>query len=207
MFLESAIAVEAHHTMIDASWQPRTLSINGKEVNYSFGDGNPPEVALSTEEQAMLPDVARKSPLFYTTYMTPEAEQAMRELLENPNFPQFLNKLKSEILESNMHYNVKDISMESILYVDPETGKKEFKNDFRAAMGDVFSYLRSQADRNRWKKYYSENDLWKLDKIELDFTKTMERYIVLARDDPNTPISYHLDTSNNIPPPGFKAYE
>lgn len=188
---------------IDTSWYPKIVLIKNKKISYSFGNGNPSEVALSDEERLNLPDLVKKLPSNHTTYMTPEAELAMKGFLENPNLFMFLNKLQNVI-----SYNIKDISLESIMYIDPETGRKEFKSEFISAIGEVFTYLRSPSNPDRWREYFAENDRVYLDGIESDFSKVIENYIIyerLSNSDIPSEIKEYPDIKNSTPPPGYKT--
>lgn len=108
-----------------ASWRTRTLSFQGKIVRYEFAKGNPPEVALTGEA---LDEYRRES---NRGYMTPEAEIAMSEFLSSEGFNILTTQCRKRIEWYNSPDNPQyhfplDLTMESMMYIDPNTGRKEF---------------------------------------------------------------------------------
>jgi hypothetical protein len=123
-------------------WRTRYFSINGKSVKYVFGEGNPREVALSGK--ALEGHWRTNS----RGYMTPEAEEAIKIFLGNPSLPYFLEKCYKQLdwyhekpnlsEESKFPHN---LDMEDMLYIDPETGRKEFDYNKIRILDAVFNYL------------------------------------------------------------------
>ena len=70
----------------NTNWSDKTLNINGKQLTYRFGEGNPPEVALNPEQY--LPKGDKDG----IPYVTPKAEQQLKEFLSDKNLPELLNK-------------------------------------------------------------------------------------------------------------------
>ncbi len=186
---------------IDTSWNTRTLEINGKPISYIFGDGNPSDVALTPEEIAKLPEIVRTLPSNHTTYMKAEAEWAMKDFLEYQELPKLLKQCNKIVAISPQ-----DLSMENILYVDKETGRKEFQKELISSIGDSFAALRSPSNPEKWKDCLNESELYKLDEIEGKFSKVIENYIIYENPvDVDKPIIREVvpEILNSTPPPGY----
>lgn len=113
----------------DAPWATRTLPFQGKMITYEFGKGNPPEVALT----GVALDEYRQDPS-KRGYMTPEAEIAMEKFLSSDGFALLQKQCESLIVSQNasrleQHTKIPiHPNMEYIMYVDKNTGRKEFRD-------------------------------------------------------------------------------
>lgn len=138
-------------------WPTKTQKINGKPVIYEFGKGNPPEVALTGEA---LKDHWRKNG---KGYMTPEAELALKAFLTNPSLPYFINKCYRQINWYNRGENVpewdrypQNLSIEHLIYIDPETGRKEFRYDEIMRMDVIFNYMDNPTEFDESKRIWNQ---------------------------------------------------
>lgn len=128
----------------DSSWETKTIyGKDGNPITYVFGEGNPKEVALSDEEFKKLPEKVLEERVAFLTYMTPEAENAMKEFLDNPDLPYVIEKCYKELnWYGTDNFRPKfphNFSMEYIMYIDPITKRKEFRQDFINGIGNLFS--------------------------------------------------------------------
>lgn len=188
---------------IDTSWQERTLEINGKQISYIFGDGNPSDIALTTEEIAKIPDIVRTLPSNYTTYMKAEAEWAMKDFLEHQGLPKLLKQCNKTLSAS---VQPQDLSMENILYIDKETGRKEFKKELISNIGDGFTTLRSPSNPEKWKSCLDESEIYILNELEDKFSQVINNYIIYENSvDVDKPIIREVvpEVLNSTPPPGY----
>lgn len=154
----------------DTSWKTKLRFINGKTVIYNFGDGNPIEVSLTKEELFNLSENVKKMPVLYLTYMTPEAEQSMKYFLESKEFSLFSKKIKE-------NFPLKNITLESILYIDDETGRKEFNKDFIYAVNESISYSRNPL-KNEQNNFQKEDDKILIDNIYKSWSSVLENYFI-----------------------------
>lgn len=190
----------------DSSWETKTIyDKDGNPITYVFGEGNPKEVALSEEELKKLPQKVLDDRVAFLTYMTPEAEKAMKELLDNPDLPYVIEKCYKEL-----NWNGKDqfrgkfphnFSMEYIMYIDPKTGRKEFRQEFMAGIGNLFS-MNNHLHDNR-SKCLHESEYHILDDIKSKFFVN-QNYIVREPDVVNEQIERIPNPEPDLgPPPGF----
>lgn len=112
-------------TTTKASWATRTLPFGSKMVTYELGKGNPLEVALTGAELEEYRHQSNRG------YMTPEAEVAMSEFLSSEGFDILTTQCRKRIEWYNSPENPQyhfplDLTMESMMYIDPKTGRKEF---------------------------------------------------------------------------------
>lgn len=164
------IDIKMAKKIFDTSWKTKIRFINGKTVIYNFGDGNPIEVSLTKEELFNLAENVKKMPVLYLTYMTPEAEQSMKDFLESKEFSLFSRKLKNK-------FPLKNISMESILYVDDETGRKEFNKDFIYTVNESISYGKNPLN-NEQNNFQEKEDKTLIDNIYKSWNSVLENYFI-----------------------------
>ncbi len=141
----------------DTTWTTKTRQINGKMVTYEFGKGNPSEVALTGEA---LKDHWKKNA---KGYMTPEAEIALKKFLSNPSLPYFINKCYKQLdwYHSNpqsAEYSryPQNLSMEHLLYIDPETGRKEFNYDNIQVIAGTFNGMDNPLEFDESKRLWNQ---------------------------------------------------
>jgi len=136
-------------------WETKTRQINGKTVTYVFGEGNPKEVALTGDA---LKDHWRKNG---KGYMTPEAEMALKAFLSNPSLPYFINKCFGQIDWHNKqaavyHMYPQNLSIEYLLYIDPETGRKEFRYDEIQVIAGAFNGMDNPLEFDESKRTWNQ---------------------------------------------------
>lgn len=124
-------------------WETKYRTIGNKTVAYEFGKGNPPEVALepaqyrATKTQDGIP------------YVTPEAELALKALVEEPRLRLVIEKCRSYFAgnvlaeQANAALDTKNLSLENMLYIDGKTQRKEIRWDMLEGFGMVITQLRS----------------------------------------------------------------
>lgn len=115
-------------TSTKASWATRTLPFQGKMVTYELGKGNPSEVALTGAELEEYRHQSNRG------YMIPEAELAMSEFLSSEGFDILTTQCRKRIEWYNSPENPQyqfplNLTMESMMYIDPKTGRKEFDTE------------------------------------------------------------------------------
>lgn len=109
----------------DPPWSARTLIWSDQTITYEFGKGNPPEVALTGAELEAYRHGSNRG------YMIPEAEMAMQSFLSSKGFQILATACRSRIEWYNSpdypqyHFSL-GLTMESMMYIDPSTGRKEF---------------------------------------------------------------------------------
>lgn len=145
------------------SWEDRTLIINGVATTYKFGEGNPSNVTLSGKD---LEDFWKNNG---NGYITPESEKSMKTFLENPDLPYFLERCYKQIdwySDQREFYQEwekfpTNLDMNDIMYVDENTGRKEFKTNTMLSLNQTFSNLDQleldEKDRG-WAKCLSNNE-------------------------------------------------
>jgi hypothetical protein len=122
------------------SWKNKSKTINGVEVYYVFGEGNPKEVALTSEEIQ-----ARQSKGY--GYVTPEVEFALKDLLQDSRLVKVLEKCYKEIDWYNRDPKPEwavfpqDLSLENMLVIDPETGRKELNRKIFDVLHPLFTII------------------------------------------------------------------
>lgn len=186
---------------LELSWESRSIYRNGIEVFYSFGNGNPNEVALSQDEIGKLPDLVRNSLNHYTTYMTPEAEWALKNFLESENLSTLLERCHNffEVKES-------DLTLEKIMYIEEKTGRKEFQRSFIQAMGDGFSQLESPMQPENWKECLKDYEKSILESARQNYSNIINNYIIYERSqNGEAPIIREVvpEIMNSQPPAGY----
>ncbi|MFZ4461687.1 MAG: hypothetical protein ACOYN2_04080 [Patescibacteria group bacterium] len=138
-------------------WNPRMLTVNNKRIAYKFGEGNPTEVALVGDALKSHWKAGGKG------YMTAEAEKALKTFLDNPSLPYFIEKCYKQINWYHQGENVQewnkfpnDLSMENLMYVDPETGRKEFKYDTMITIAGAFNSMDNRLEEDVSKRLWSQ---------------------------------------------------
>lgn len=118
----------------NTEWKSRT--ING--ITYVFGEGNPAEVAKKRED---LRD--------FEYYVNPETEIALKKLLEDDNLTFVMQKCgdiidwNNEQVKSDWEKFPDNLDMETMLIIDPETGRKEVNQIYINVIEPLFSFLQS----------------------------------------------------------------
>ncbi len=169
-------------------WETKTRQINGKTVTYVFGEGNPKEVALSADEIAKLPDLARTQEVFY---MTPAAELGMKKFLDSSDLMVLLKKCHKQLAWSDPYpgegYTFPhDLSMETIMYIDPITGQKRFNANSISNISASLGYLSRE---NHWKQCITDQDRYSLAHSLENWEKVISNYVIYETPlNPNEPI-------------------
>lgn len=151
-------------------WADRTIIINGKAISYTFGNGNPKEVAISEANLVKL----RKAHLV-TNYMHPEAEQSVKTVLSDPFFTFLVEKYYEYMFENDPTVDISedDWSMEHILYIDSNTGRKEFNDESIQNISNVFTTLYSPVAPSEaeqpWRKYMTEAEFKHMQDLQKAF--------------------------------------
>lgn len=136
-------------------WADKTIDFNGTELSYKFGEGNPSEVALSSEQY--LPKGEKDG----VAYVTPKAEYQLKEFLSDENLPELLNKcinyLNKQMIAKNPGVSAdqmvsildnKDVDIENYLIIDKETGRKMINPESDYRMNDFLNVLNNPLDRS-----------------------------------------------------------
>lgn len=185
--------------MPDTSWTEKKIKFKGKIITYKFGEGNPAEVALKPEDY-------NGSKGVYEDYVTPETEKNLYEFLSNPLLKKIIDKCGSTIGRGAVDLSVpliqnfgavlddKEISMEKMLKIDKETGRKYIDNDRTIALAGSLGMLDHPLAESQSKKlkYQCLNfyDLTDFKNLDQQFGKFAESYI-------NGPVGYYGDDPKN----------
>ncbi len=117
----------------NTDWKERDVTLNdGRTLHYVFGEGNPKEVAPKRED---FKDGTSSEEYFHSGIVRSKTEKTLKDFLSNPMLVTALNKCGSLIkadpysqsdIERNFPNSLSttDFSLESILSVDLETGRK-----------------------------------------------------------------------------------
>ncbi|MCH7335192.1 hypothetical protein [Acinetobacter sp. NIPH 2699] len=129
-------------------WKDKTLNINGKNLHYKFGEGNPIETALSPEEY--LPKGEKDG----IPYVTPKTEENLLNFLSDEDLPAVLDKCENynryEMQKLNPNIPVNqlpillqptDFDIENILIVDEKTGRKEINQPLVNQINEFMNLL------------------------------------------------------------------
>lgn len=129
-------------------WKDKTLNINGKELDYKFGQGNPEEVALKPE------DYLAKGEKDGLPYVTKEAEKNLKDFLSDEDLPAILDKCENynrqNMIKLNPNIpinqlpillNPSDFDIENIMTVNTETGRKEINADIANRINEFLNTL------------------------------------------------------------------
>lgn len=165
----------------DTSWRNRTIVHDGKSLVYEFGKGNPSEVALVDNDLgAYQQDPSNRG------YMTPEAEIAMKQFLENPELTSFVQKCQSLIAAHSPKQTLgvvfpQSLDMEYVMYVDPKTGRKEFRDAevLQAIEAVWWSINNPMADLNdrAWHQCLAPHDFDQVEDAMSMFFKALGYYL------------------------------
>lgn len=185
--------------MPDTSWPERKIKFKGKIITYKFGEGNPYEVALKPEDY-------NGSKGVYEDYVTPEAEKNLYEFLSNPLLKKVIDKCESTMGRDAVDLSVplirnfgavlddKEISMEKMLKIDKETGRKYIDNDRVIALsGSLYRLDDSLAGGQSKKLKYQCLNFYDLP----DFENLHQQYSKFEISYTNGPIGYYGDDPKN----------
>ena len=93
--VESDVEINSDNKIIPVKFNPNThwkdkqLKFNGKDLNFKFGEGNPPETALTPEEY--LPKDEKDG----IPYVTPNTEANLLDFLSDQDLPAVLDKCEN----------------------------------------------------------------------------------------------------------------
>jgi hypothetical protein len=152
--------------MPNLAWKDKTRTINGRLVTYKFGEGNPREVALDINDYNGRNGV-------YINYVTPEVERNLQVFLSNPELKQMIDRCGSILGRDKIDpeipliqnpsavLNSQILSLESMLQINIETGRKEINYDAMIALNAAFNKLNSlnknnQCSGNGFKNIYAQ---------------------------------------------------
>lgn len=132
----------------NAKWKDKVLNFKGKNLEFRFGEGNPPETALSPEEYLA------KGENDGLPYVTPDTEKKLYDFLTDEDLPEVLDKCENynrkEMVKLNPNVpqsqlpillSPKDFDIENILVIDKETGRKEIDQTIVNQMNEFFNLL------------------------------------------------------------------
>ena len=171
----------------NTNWSDKTLNINGKQLTYRFGEGNPPEVALNPEQY--LPKGEKDG----IPYVTPKAEQQLKEFLSDKNLPELLNKcanfVNNQVIAQNPNVpkeqlvalmSNSDFDIENYLVIDKETGRKTINPNVDYKINDFLNTLNNPMERNPL-----VTQCFGLNRMD-DFNKIQSEFHQLGREYTNT---------------------
>ena len=171
----------------NTNWSDKTLNINGKQLTYRFGEGNPPEVALKPEQY--LPKGDKDG----IPYVTPKAEQQLKEFLSDKNLPELLNKcanfVNNQVIAQNPNVpkeqlvalmSNSDFDIENYLVIDKETGRKTINPNVDYKINDFLNTLNNPMERNPL-----VTQCFGLNRMD-DFNKIQSEFHQLGREYTNT---------------------
>lgn len=152
--------LEATSKHPNTEWPTRTIS----GVTYVFGEGNPKEVAIPKEGMNDYWKNGGKA------YMNPVAEKIMQSIIEDESknliFEQCVSVLDAGNYDKNIGWRPfeTELHMADILYIDSETGRKEFDLKNIAWIRDMINQLQNPIDNNGteflWQKCLSERQFY-----------------------------------------------
>ncbi len=111
----------------NTEWKTRT--ING--ISYVFGEGNPKEVALTGSMDEYLRTINPNTGNAPYGYMNPQTEIALKEFVSDEKLTYVLEKCSDYFDPWNKNQKPEwnrfppNLDLDTLLIVDPETGKKE----------------------------------------------------------------------------------
>jgi hypothetical protein len=147
-------------------WATRAIVIKGRNVTYTFGEGQPREVAIPREFlTAYMQTIASTGQAPYG-YVTGNAESALKLFLDNPSLPYFIEKCyqaidwygTSESSPQDWQKYPRRLAIDNLMYVDEVTGLKEFDHLALSTMLTKFNSLDNPlatADERGWKQCLS----------------------------------------------------
>ena len=134
-------------------WSEKNIKINGINITYKFGEGNPPEVSLSPDKY--LPNDEKDG----IPYVTAKAEHQLKDFLSDDNLPELLNRcvnfldkqmrLQNPTIPANNLPSIldnRDVDMENYLIIDEETGRKMINQDIDSRMNDFLNIMNNPLD-------------------------------------------------------------
>ncbi|MFZ4461775.1 MAG: hypothetical protein ACOYN2_04575 [Patescibacteria group bacterium] len=132
-------------------WKSRDVTLkDGRTVNYVFGEGDPKEVIPKLKD---LHGWEGGDGYFQSETVRPKTEQLLAQFLSNPTLPLVMNRcglltkpgLYTSGLEAGLPYTIytTDFSMENMISIDPETGKKTLERHKFSFIGNVFNQIRT----------------------------------------------------------------
>lgn len=168
----------------NTNWSDKTLNINGKQLTYRFGEGNPPEVALNPEQY--LPRGDKDG----IPYVTPKAEQQLKEFLSDKNLPELLNKcanfVNNQVIVQNPNVpreqlvslmNNSDFDIENYLVIDKETGRKTINPNVDYKINDFLNTLNNPLERSPLvMQCFGLNRMDDFNKIQSEFQQLGREY-------------------------------
>jgi len=170
----------------NTEWKMRTLNINGRWLTYEFGKGNPASVDLKESELKGCSFQEAGAP--YCTdngdgYVDATLEKALIDLFNLPNWNQIITNCQQQFLDTDnrkppfradtqdeINFSVLQnlssyISMEDIIVVNPETGRKNISRAGYQKLMNIFWYVGSAT-------WYSHN----AETIEPNYSKCVDTY-------------------------------
>lgn len=126
----------------NTTWNNKTIAINGKVRSYTFGSGNPIDLEVKKENFEAYLSTRLSDGSYPDGYVTPKVEMALKDFLENPSLPYFIEKCYKEISwyddEGNQgNLFPHNLDIENILFINSITGRKELREQ------DVLTMLRA----------------------------------------------------------------
>lgn len=129
-------------------WKEKTVTIDGVELKYAFGEGNPEEVSL--EPKDYLPLNGKDG----LRYVTPETEKRLYDFLSDGDLPEVASKCSNFIMEEMARNNPSfspsdfpqvlspsDLDIERYLIIDKVTGRKEINPEIDNRINDFLNTL------------------------------------------------------------------
>lgn len=168
----------------NTNWSDKTLNINGKQLTYRFSEGNPPEVALNPEQY--LPRGDKDG----IPYVTPKAEQQLKEFLSDKNLPELLNKcanfVNNQVIVQNPNVpreqlvslmNNSNFDIENYLVIDKETGRKTINPNVDYKINDFLNTLNNPLERSPLvMQCFGLNRMDDFNKIQSEFQQLGREY-------------------------------
>lgn len=132
----------------NTKWQDKVIKINGKNLNYRFGEGNPKETSLNPE------DYKAKGEEDGSPYVTPETEKELYDFLSDEDLPAVLDKCENYNRQNMVKLNPNlpieqipvllkpsDFDIENIMTVNTTTGRKEINEDIANRINEFLNIL------------------------------------------------------------------
>jgi len=166
------------------NWKDKKLKINGKEIDYRFGEGNPEEVALNPE------DYRAKGDHDGIPYVTPETEKNLNDFLSDSDLPDILDKCenynRNEMARLNPNIpanqlpillSSSDFDIENLMKIDPNTGRKEIDLSIINRINDFMNTLSNPMSGDEFAvKCAGTSYLQSIERIKQKFTTLNKSY-------------------------------
>ena len=179
--------------MPNTNWQDRELLINGKKIKYTFGTGNPPEVALNPGEYT--------GDGKWKNYVTPATEKYLKEFLSDKSLKNFIDRCDKKLglaedksIPGFSIVNGNDWDINKLLLIDPKTGRKELDEEKTDAISQLLYTVSNKLSGNSAiSSCMNDMEIQNFENLRKTFDKATESYINQPKDgfydqsNPNNP--------------------